>query len=87
VLSYVEYIEKDILSRLRQHIERSLEEGRMTFEESAMLQDRYEAGLASYTYLAPANQAHSVLTPQAPTQSEAAQPESGLTPPGIDAGV
>ena len=23
----------------------------MTFEESAMLQQRYEAGLASYTYL------------------------------------
>jgi arginine decarboxylase len=51
VLSYVEYFEDDLLTRLRRHIERSLEEGRMTFEESALLQRRYEAGLASYTYL------------------------------------
>jgi arginine decarboxylase len=51
VLSYVEYFEQDVLTRLRRHIERSLEEGRMTFEESALLQRRYEAGLASYTYL------------------------------------
>jgi arginine decarboxylase len=52
VLSYVEYFEEDLLTRVRRHIERSLEEGRMTFEESALLQRRYEAGLASYTYLA-----------------------------------
>jgi len=51
VLSYVEYFEQDVLTRIRRHIERSLEEGRMTFEESALLQRRYEAGLASYTYL------------------------------------
>jgi arginine decarboxylase-like protein len=38
VLSYVEYFEQDVLARLRRHIERSLEEGRMTFEESALLQ-------------------------------------------------
>jgi arginine decarboxylase len=52
VLGYVEYFEQDLLARLRRHIERSLEEGTMTFEESALLQRRYEAGLASYTYLA-----------------------------------
>jgi arginine decarboxylase len=52
VLSYVEYFEQDLLARLRRHIERSLEAGVMTLEESAMLQRRYEAGLASYTYLA-----------------------------------
>jgi arginine decarboxylase len=52
MLSYVEYFEDDLLSRLRRHIERSLREGRMSFEESALLQRRYEAGLASYTYLA-----------------------------------
>ena len=52
VLGYVEYFEENLLTRLRRHIERSLEEGRMTFEESALLQRRYEAGLASYTYLA-----------------------------------
>jgi arginine decarboxylase len=52
VLSYVEYFEQDLLARMRRHIERSLEEGQMTFEESALLQRRYESGLASYTYLA-----------------------------------
>jgi len=52
VLSYVEYFEDDLLSRLRSHIERALELGRMSLEESAMLQRRFEAGLASYTYLA-----------------------------------
>ncbi|MBI5434581.1 MAG: biosynthetic arginine decarboxylase [Planctomycetes bacterium] len=52
VLSYVEYFEQDVLTRLRRHIERSLEEGRMTFEESARLQRCYEAGLQNYTYLA-----------------------------------
>jgi arginine decarboxylase len=51
VLSYVEYFEPDLLARLRRHIERSLEEGRMALEESALLQRRYEAGLAAYTYL------------------------------------
>ena len=59
VLGYVEYFEQDLLARLRRHIERSLEEGRMTFEESALLQRRYEAGLASYTYLARENEAAS----------------------------
>ncbi len=52
VLSYVEYFEADLLDRLRGNIERALDEGLMTFEESALLQRRYEAGLASYTYLA-----------------------------------
>jgi arginine decarboxylase len=51
VLSYVEYFEEDLLVRLRRHIERSLDVGRITFEESALLQRRYEEGLASYTYL------------------------------------
>jgi arginine decarboxylase len=51
VLAYVEYFEPDLLARLRRHIERSLEEGRMSFEESALLQRRYEAGLDAYTYL------------------------------------
>ena len=52
VLSYVEYFEPDLIARMRRHIERSLQEGRMSLEESALLQRRYEAGLASYTYLA-----------------------------------
>jgi hypothetical protein len=36
---------------LRGCIEKALDAGHMTFEESALLQRRYEAGLASYTYL------------------------------------
>ncbi len=52
VLSYVEYFEADLLASLRENIERALDEGLMTYEESALLQRRYEAGLASYTYLA-----------------------------------
>lgn len=51
VLSYVEYFEDDLLNRLRHHIEHALESGRMSLEQSALLQRRYEAGLASYTYL------------------------------------
>ncbi len=52
VLSYVEFFEPDLLARLRTHIEQALAAGRMTYEESALLQRRYEDGLASYTYLA-----------------------------------
>jgi arginine decarboxylase len=69
VLSYVEYFEKDVLTRVRNHIERALQEGLMTFEESAMLQQRYEAGLAAYTYLA-GDEA------RAPRQAESPAPRS-----------
>jgi arginine decarboxylase len=51
VLEYVEYFESDLLSNLRRSVEKSLEEGRITFEESALLYRRYEAGLHGYTYL------------------------------------
>jgi arginine decarboxylase len=51
VLEYVEYFESDLLNNLRRSVERSLEEGRITFEESALLYRRYEAGLHGYTYL------------------------------------
>ena len=74
VLGYVEYFEENLLSRLRRHIERSLEEGRMTYEESALLQRRYEAGLASYTYLA--REGDSLETGAAPpADTAAAEPE------------
>ena len=53
VLSYVEYFENDLLAKLRRSIERALESDRLTYEESAMLQKRYEQGLAGYTYLHP----------------------------------
>ncbi len=51
VLEYVEYFESDLLSNLRRSVENSLEEGRITFEESALIYARYEAGLHGYTYL------------------------------------
>jgi arginine decarboxylase len=52
VLEYVEYFESDLLANLRRSVEKSLEEERITFEESALLYRRYEAGLHGYTYLA-----------------------------------
>jgi arginine decarboxylase len=73
VLSYVEYFEQDLLARLRRHIERSLHEGRMSFEESATLQKRYEDGLDAYTYLSRESEAVDPSTPpQAPTNGSAA---------------
>ena len=51
VLEYVEYFETDLLNNLRRSVETSLEEGRISFEESAKLYARYEAGLHGYTYL------------------------------------
>ena len=51
VLEYVEYFETDLLSNLRRSVEDSLEKGRITFEESALIYRRYEAGLHGYTYL------------------------------------
>ena len=51
VLSYVEYFRTDLLDTLRRRIEQAIEEDRMSLEESAALAKRFEAGLASYTYL------------------------------------
>jgi arginine decarboxylase len=51
VLEYVEYFEADLLSNLRRSVEHSLEDGRITFEESALIYRRYESGLHGYTYL------------------------------------
>src|SRR6185369_5061853 len=51
VLEYVEYFESDLFSNLRRSVEKALEDGRITFEESALLYRRYEAGLHGYTYL------------------------------------
>ncbi|MCE9592712.1 MAG: biosynthetic arginine decarboxylase [Planctomycetes bacterium] len=79
VLSYVEYFEQDVLTRLRRHIERSLEEGRMTIEESARLQRAYEAGLQSYTYLAREKDTVDPTTP-GPGTTNAALPQVEITP-------
>jgi arginine decarboxylase len=63
VLEYVEYFESDLLSSLRRSVETSLEEGRITFEESALLYRRYEAGLHGYTYLTRERAANGELSP------------------------
>ena len=84
VLSYVEYFEQDLLARLRRHIERSLEAGQMAFEESAMLQRRYESGLASYTYLAREEEPGSSETPPAPPAPGGQATVPGQAPsPGV----
>ena len=51
VLGYVEYFETDLLAALRRHLEAAIDAERLTYEESAMIYDRYEAGLHGYTYL------------------------------------
>ena len=51
VLSYVEYFRTDLLDTLRRRIETAIEDDRMSLEDSAALLKRFEAGLASYTYL------------------------------------
>jgi arginine decarboxylase len=51
VLTYVEYFETDLLASLRRHLETALEDGRISYEESASIYGRYEAGLHGYTYL------------------------------------
>lgn len=51
VLSYVEYDRLDLVKKIRNMAERSIEEGNLTFEELAKLMKRYEEGLSGYTYL------------------------------------
>ncbi|MFT4649311.1 MAG: arginine decarboxylase [Glaciecola sp.] len=52
LLSYVEYFEEDLLRSLRSHVEKALEEERMSYEDSARFWARYERALMGYTYLA-----------------------------------
>ncbi|MGD2115601.1 MAG: biosynthetic arginine decarboxylase, partial [Acidobacteriota bacterium] len=51
VLRYVSYSRRDLLARVRRAAEQALRERRMTLEESRDLLERYEKGLAGYTYL------------------------------------
>ena len=55
LLSYVEFHEHDLIASMRKNIEEALEAGHMTFEQSALLQEHYERGLAGYSYLTPHN--------------------------------
>ncbi|MEW6072000.1 MAG: biosynthetic arginine decarboxylase [Planctomycetota bacterium] len=51
VLSYVEYFRGELTERLRRTIEQAIEEDRMSLEQAAALQRRFENELSSYTYL------------------------------------
>ncbi len=51
VLSYVDFVEKDLLSDLRRSLELALDEDRITYEESALIWKRYESAFHGYTYL------------------------------------
>lgn len=66
VLSYVEYFEKDLLRDMRRHLEESLEQGHLTYEESALVWRRFESALSGYTYLSRDRAVQSVPTPQVP---------------------
>ncbi len=74
VLSYVEYDDSTMLSRLRHSVERALTQGRMTFEESAMLVKHFEAGLLGYTYLESPEIATALLNSLVPRASTEAEP-------------
>lgn len=64
VLRYVSYDERQLMSSLRESIERALQKGTMTFEESANLVRHFEAGLAGYTYLEDPEMAAVLSRPQ-----------------------
>jgi arginine decarboxylase len=89
VLEYVEYFEPDLLSNLRRSVEKALEDGRITFEESALLYRRYEAGLHGYTYLT--RERRGMETPGGSGGNGSGGPASvipnlsafGITPPAI----
>jgi arginine decarboxylase len=51
VLSYVQYDRHALMERVRQMVEASLRERKITLEESALLRRRYKEGLEEYTYL------------------------------------
>jgi arginine decarboxylase len=68
VLSYVEYFEKDLLRDMRRHLEESLDQGLLTYEESALVWRRFESALSGYTYLS-RESAHNPAPTQALPQS------------------
>lgn len=77
VLRYVSYDERQLMSSLRESIERALRNGTMTFEESANLVRHFEAGLAGYTYLEDPEMAAVLSRPQA---KSAEQPMLSVVP-------
>ena len=88
VLEYVEYFEPDLLSNLRRSVEKALEDGRITFEESALLYRRYEAGLHGYTYLTRERRSSETATAAAPANggngsSASSAPPAALPNPNV----
>ncbi|MDE0895884.1 MAG: arginine decarboxylase, partial [Planctomycetota bacterium] len=51
LLSYVEYHENELLAHLHRSIESAIGAGTLTYEQSALLQERFERGLTGYSYL------------------------------------
>ena len=58
VLSYVQYSNSDLISRMRRSVEAAVRAGRISLEESAYFLRRYEQGLEGYTYLGPKRDDH-----------------------------
>jgi len=50
VLSYVEYEDRDLVSRVRRTAERGVREGRLTAQQRRKIMEEYQAGLRGYTY-------------------------------------
>lgn len=53
VLSYVQYDAEDLIENIRRKTEQSLQERRITLQESQLLLQNYERSLSRYTYLSP----------------------------------
>jgi arginine decarboxylase len=51
VLSYVQYSAENLVARLRRTVEEAVRRKQFTFQESAEMLRRFEAGLKGYTYL------------------------------------
>ena len=51
VLSYVQFMPDELLSRVRREVEKAVREKRFTLEESVQLMNFYENGMNGYTYL------------------------------------
>ncbi len=50
VLGYVSYSTKDLIHKMRTQIEKAVENGHLTLDESAQMMDQYEQGMYGYTY-------------------------------------
>ena len=69
VLSYVAFHEDELLRSVRRKVESALQQGRMSYEESALFWNRYEEGLQGYTYLT-RNRLEAPSAPPASPQQE-----------------